>query len=32
MICSIIGTVLSAIMLIILIILFALGMASEVLE
>lgn len=32
MICSIIGTILSAIMLIILIILFALGMASEVLE
>lgn len=32
MICSVIGTVLSAIMLIILIILFALGMASEVLE
>lgn len=32
MICSIIGTVLSAIMLIVLIILFAVGMASEVLE
>lgn len=32
MICSVIGTILSAIMLIILIILFALGMASEVLE